>query len=149
MATGIGASIQCLEAVEDLHKHGFIHRDLKPANYAIGLGEQVRVVSIKFLWCILEISSQQWKQRNHRKVSEEAWQNRGGRGDVCWHCWLDSYRKLLFSPSVNLLTISEVMQYASVLLANTKKTVFKKLEWLSKSSDIYLGFWHSEEDSQW
>uniref|UniRef100_A0A0M3IJ66 Protein kinase domain-containing protein n=1 Tax=Ascaris lumbricoides TaxID=6252 RepID=A0A0M3IJ66_ASCLU len=26
MATGIGASMQCLEAVEDLHKHGFIHR---------------------------------------------------------------------------------------------------------------------------
>uniref|UniRef100_A0A915C3A5 Protein kinase domain-containing protein n=1 Tax=Parascaris univalens TaxID=6257 RepID=A0A915C3A5_PARUN len=46
MATGIGASIQCLEAVEDLHKHGFIHRDLKPANYAIGLGEQIRVVYI-------------------------------------------------------------------------------------------------------
>uniref|UniRef100_A0A915C3T6 Protein kinase domain-containing protein n=1 Tax=Parascaris univalens TaxID=6257 RepID=A0A915C3T6_PARUN len=46
MATGIGASIQCLEAVEDLHKHGFIHRDLKPANYAIGLGEQVRVIYI-------------------------------------------------------------------------------------------------------
>uniref|UniRef100_A0A0M3HJR6 Protein kinase domain-containing protein n=1 Tax=Ascaris lumbricoides TaxID=6252 RepID=A0A0M3HJR6_ASCLU len=46
MATGIGASMQCLEAVEDLHKHGFIHRDLKPANYAIGLGEQIRVVYI-------------------------------------------------------------------------------------------------------
>ncbi|KAI6242202.1 Tau-tubulin kinase 2 [Aphelenchoides fujianensis] len=37
MGTGIGAGIQCLEAVEDLHKHGFIHRDLKPANYACGL----------------------------------------------------------------------------------------------------------------
>uniref|UniRef100_A0A915C2I5 Protein kinase domain-containing protein n=1 Tax=Parascaris univalens TaxID=6257 RepID=A0A915C2I5_PARUN len=60
MATGIGASIQCLEAVEDLHKHGFIHRDLKPANYAIGLGEQVRVVSNKFFvdaYCRLEVRS--------------------------------------------------------------------------------------------
>ncbi|KAI6192891.1 Protein kinase domain-containing protein [Aphelenchoides fujianensis] len=42
MGTGIGAAIQCLEAVQDLHKHGFIHRqaparDLKPANYACGL----------------------------------------------------------------------------------------------------------------
>ncbi|VDM47248.1 unnamed protein product [Toxocara canis] len=47
MATGIGASIQCLEAVEDLHKHGFIHRDLKPANYAVGLGDQARVVTLR------------------------------------------------------------------------------------------------------
>lgn len=45
MHTGLGASIQCLEAVEDLHKHGFIHRDLKPANYATGLGVQIRCVS--------------------------------------------------------------------------------------------------------
>ncbi|KAI6239000.1 Tau-tubulin kinase 1 [Aphelenchoides fujianensis] len=52
MGTGIGTAIQCLEAVQDLHKHGFIHRqappvrpthllfgcsDLKPANYACGL----------------------------------------------------------------------------------------------------------------
>ncbi|OZC07050.1 hypothetical protein X798_05942 [Onchocerca flexuosa] len=44
--TGLGASIQCLEAVEDLHKYGFIHRDLKPANYAIGLGAQVRCIYI-------------------------------------------------------------------------------------------------------
>lgn len=44
MHTGLGASIQCLEAVEDLHKHGFIHRDLKPANYATGLGAQIRCV---------------------------------------------------------------------------------------------------------
>ncbi|KHN87260.1 Tau-tubulin kinase 2 [Toxocara canis] len=46
ISTGIGASMQCLEAVEDLHKHGFIHRDLKPANYAVGLGDQIRVVYI-------------------------------------------------------------------------------------------------------
>lgn len=46
LPTGLGAGIQCLEAVEDLHKHGFIHRDLKPANYARGLLEQKRVVSI-------------------------------------------------------------------------------------------------------
>lgn len=45
LATGLGVGIQCLEAVEDLHKHGFIHRDLKPANYARGLMDQKRVVS--------------------------------------------------------------------------------------------------------
>uniref|UniRef100_A0A0K0DIZ1 Protein kinase domain-containing protein n=1 Tax=Angiostrongylus cantonensis TaxID=6313 RepID=A0A0K0DIZ1_ANGCA len=46
VSTGLGASIQCLEACEDLHKYGFIHRDLKPANYACGLGEKKRVVYI-------------------------------------------------------------------------------------------------------
>ncbi|MFH4977125.1 hypothetical protein AB6A40_003834 [Gnathostoma spinigerum] len=46
LGTGLGASYQCLEAVEDLHKHGFIHRDLKPANFAIGLGDQKRTIYI-------------------------------------------------------------------------------------------------------
>ncbi|KAK5975696.1 Serine/threonine protein kinase [Trichostrongylus colubriformis] len=44
--TAMGAGIQCLEACEDLHKHGFIHRDLKPANYACGLGDKRRVIYI-------------------------------------------------------------------------------------------------------
>ncbi|KAJ1356290.1 hypothetical protein KIN20_013977 [Parelaphostrongylus tenuis] len=44
--TSMGASIQCLEACEDLHKHGFIHRDWKPANYACGLGYEERVACI-------------------------------------------------------------------------------------------------------
>ncbi|KHJ87580.1 hypothetical protein OESDEN_12643 [Oesophagostomum dentatum] len=43
VSTGLGASTQCLEACEDLHKYGFIHRDLKPANYACGLREKKRV----------------------------------------------------------------------------------------------------------
>ncbi|KAJ1354768.1 hypothetical protein KIN20_011800 [Parelaphostrongylus tenuis] len=42
----MGAGIECLEACEDLHKHGFIPRDLKPANYACGLGDKKRVVYI-------------------------------------------------------------------------------------------------------
>ncbi|KAF8358437.1 hypothetical protein PRIPAC_93432 [Pristionchus pacificus] len=46
LPTGLGVSCQCLEAVEDLHKHGFIHRDLKPANYACGLADKKRVVYI-------------------------------------------------------------------------------------------------------
>jgi tau tubulin kinase len=46
MGTGIASAIQCLEAVEDLHKYGFIHRDLKPANYACGLADKIRTVYI-------------------------------------------------------------------------------------------------------
>ncbi|KAI6197409.1 Protein kinase domain-containing protein [Aphelenchoides besseyi] len=45
MGTGIGVSIQCLEAVEDLHKHGFLHRDIKPANYACGLNYKRHIAS--------------------------------------------------------------------------------------------------------
>ncbi|VDO67070.1 unnamed protein product [Haemonchus placei] len=48
ISTGLGASIQCLEACEDLHKYGFIHRDLKPANYACGLGEKKHVYILDF-----------------------------------------------------------------------------------------------------
>ncbi|PAV88339.1 hypothetical protein WR25_07581 [Diploscapter pachys] len=40
ISTGLGASKQCLEAIEDLHKYGFIHRDIKPANYAAGLKDK-------------------------------------------------------------------------------------------------------------
>ncbi|KAI6231711.1 Tau-tubulin kinase 1 [Aphelenchoides besseyi] len=46
IGTGLGVGKQCLEAVEDLHGHGFVHRDLKPANYACGLGEQKHVIYI-------------------------------------------------------------------------------------------------------
>ncbi|CAJ0944850.1 unnamed protein product, partial [Mesorhabditis belari] len=46
LSTGLGVGMQCLEAVEDLHKHAFIHRDLKPANYACGLDKQMHTVYI-------------------------------------------------------------------------------------------------------
>jgi tau tubulin kinase len=46
IATGLGVSLQCLEAVEDLHTQGYIHRDLKPANYACGLTTQTHVIYI-------------------------------------------------------------------------------------------------------
>lgn len=39
MGTAIGASIQMLEALRDLHNIGFLHRDVKPANYTIGRAE--------------------------------------------------------------------------------------------------------------
>ncbi|MFH4974368.1 hypothetical protein AB6A40_001077 [Gnathostoma spinigerum] len=36
MGTAIGAGIQCLEALEDLHSIGYLHRDVKPGNYTVG-----------------------------------------------------------------------------------------------------------------
>jgi tau tubulin kinase len=39
LGTAIGCGIQCLEAIEDLHKCGYLHRDIKPANYTIGREE--------------------------------------------------------------------------------------------------------------
>ncbi|CAO4360864.1 hypothetical protein L5515_000738 [Caenorhabditis briggsae] len=45
-ATGLGVASQCLEAVEELHKYGFIHRDLKPQNYACGLDDKRHLIYI-------------------------------------------------------------------------------------------------------
>uniref|UniRef100_A0A914ZS17 non-specific serine/threonine protein kinase n=1 Tax=Parascaris univalens TaxID=6257 RepID=A0A914ZS17_PARUN len=36
MGTAIGAGIQALEALEDLHSIGYLHRDVKPGNYTVG-----------------------------------------------------------------------------------------------------------------
>jgi len=44
VGTGLGAGMQCLEAIEDLTKCGFIHRDIKPANYACGLESKQHLV---------------------------------------------------------------------------------------------------------
>ncbi|PAV90962.1 hypothetical protein WR25_19911 [Diploscapter pachys] len=48
MGTAISVSRQCLEAIEDLHKNGFLHRDIKPGNYMVGRRElsQLRKVFI-------------------------------------------------------------------------------------------------------
>ncbi|KAI6231303.1 Protein kinase domain-containing protein [Aphelenchoides besseyi] len=46
IGTALGSAKQSLEAIEDLHGHGFVHRDIKPANYACGLGEQKHVIYI-------------------------------------------------------------------------------------------------------
>ena len=39
MGTIMGVARQTLEALEDLHRVGYLHRDLKPANYSIGRAE--------------------------------------------------------------------------------------------------------------
>ncbi|KAK0416270.1 hypothetical protein QR680_012389 [Steinernema hermaphroditum] len=36
MNTALKAAEQCLMAVEDLHRIGFLHRDVKPGNFAVG-----------------------------------------------------------------------------------------------------------------
>ncbi|CAD5234599.1 unnamed protein product [Bursaphelenchus xylophilus] len=42
--TAFGAGIQCLEAIEQLHRQQYIHRDIKPANYARGLELERRII---------------------------------------------------------------------------------------------------------
>jgi len=39
MGTAIGAGLQTLQALEDLHGIGYLHRDVKPGNYTIGRAE--------------------------------------------------------------------------------------------------------------
>lgn len=38
-STTVRVGIQCLEAIETLHKIGFLHRDVKPGNFAMGLDD--------------------------------------------------------------------------------------------------------------
>jgi len=39
LGTALGAGIQCLEALADLHGIGYLHRDVKPGNYTVGRAE--------------------------------------------------------------------------------------------------------------
>lgn len=50
MGTAIGAAIQTLEAIEELHSLGFLHRDIKPGNYSIGLAERGELRRIYVSW---------------------------------------------------------------------------------------------------
>uniref|UniRef100_A0A0R3S2L6 non-specific serine/threonine protein kinase n=1 Tax=Elaeophora elaphi TaxID=1147741 RepID=A0A0R3S2L6_9BILA len=54
MGTALGAGIQALEALEDLHAIGYLHRDVKPGNYTIGrpeLNELRKVYVLDFGMC--------------------------------------------------------------------------------------------------
>ncbi|CAD5211740.1 unnamed protein product [Bursaphelenchus okinawaensis] len=56
MTTGcaVSVSMQCLEALEDLHNIGYLHRDIKPGNYAVGraeLNELRKVYILDFGMC--------------------------------------------------------------------------------------------------
>ncbi|VDO42600.1 unnamed protein product [Haemonchus placei] len=39
LGPAIGVSIQCLEAIEELHGTGYLHRDIKPGNFVVGRAE--------------------------------------------------------------------------------------------------------------
>uniref|UniRef100_A0A0K0FXS8 Protein kinase domain-containing protein n=1 Tax=Strongyloides venezuelensis TaxID=75913 RepID=A0A0K0FXS8_STRVS len=45
-STNFKVSINCLEALEDLHKINYIHRDIKPANFAIGREQKSEIIYI-------------------------------------------------------------------------------------------------------
>ncbi|CAI5446043.1 unnamed protein product [Caenorhabditis angaria] len=54
LGCAIGASIQCLEALEELHWIGFLHRDVKPGNFAVGradFGELRKIYVLDFGLC--------------------------------------------------------------------------------------------------
>lgn len=68
VGTGLGVAVQCLEAVEDLHTHGFIHRDLKPANYACGLEHQKHVIYILDFGIARKITKQGSELKTPRSV---------------------------------------------------------------------------------
>lgn len=43
-STGTRLAMQSIDAIESLHRIGFLHRDIKPANFAMGRGPQQRNV---------------------------------------------------------------------------------------------------------
>ncbi|VDN17329.1 unnamed protein product [Gongylonema pulchrum] len=61
MGSALGAGIQALEALEDLHAIGYLHRDVKPGNYTVGrqeLNELRKVYVLDFGMCRKYTNSQ-------------------------------------------------------------------------------------------
>ncbi len=75
--TALRAGIQCMEAIEELHKIGYLHRDVKPGNFAIGR-EEVREQRIIY---ILDFGLSR-KYINDRGVIRTPRQAAGFRGTV-------------------------------------------------------------------
>ncbi|VDN01337.1 unnamed protein product [Thelazia callipaeda] len=49
LGTAISVSIQCLEALQELHSIGYLHRDVKPGNYTTGRAEMNELRKIYLL----------------------------------------------------------------------------------------------------
>ncbi|CAO4369621.1 unnamed protein product [Caenorhabditis nigoni] len=71
LGSAIGASIQCLEALEELHWCGFLHRDVKPGNFCLGrpeTGELRKIFVLDFGLCRRFVNDQNVMLQPRRKA---------------------------------------------------------------------------------
>uniref|UniRef100_A0A1I7T7W8 non-specific serine/threonine protein kinase n=1 Tax=Caenorhabditis tropicalis TaxID=1561998 RepID=A0A1I7T7W8_9PELO len=71
LGSAIGASIQCLEALEELHWCGFLHRDVKPGNFCLGraeCGELRKIFVLDFGLCRRFVNDQNVMLQPRRKA---------------------------------------------------------------------------------
>ncbi|UMM35876.1 hypothetical protein L5515_008298 [Caenorhabditis briggsae] len=72
LGSAIGASIQCLEALEELHWCGFLHRDVKPGNFCLGrpeVGELRKIFVLDFGLCRRYVNDQNVMLQPRRKAA--------------------------------------------------------------------------------